>query len=136
MFKEVLAMSVAKNVLIVEDDEPSRSLLNKTLTDLGFETILCTNGKTAFEILLHEAANIDLVVTDIVMPDMDGKEFLHLIRSHELLYDIPVVVISGVVNESELKLLTFNYNPEITFYLAKPLSPSALKAVLHELDLD
>jgi len=125
-----------KVVLIVEDEETTGLMLDKLFKNLGFETILCTNGKTAFEILLHEASNIDLVVTDIVMPDMDGKELLHLVRSHELLHDIPVLIVSGLIDESELKELAFNYNPEITFYLQKPVNAASVEPLLAQLNLD
>lgn len=124
-----------KTALIVEDEEVSAKLIDGILSKLGFETIVCTNGKTAFEMLMHDQEIIDIVITDIVMPDMDGKELLHLIRSNEATVDIPVIIVSGLVEEEELASLTNKYNPEITRSLKKPINLEQLKSCLQEFEL-
>lgn len=124
-----------KTALIVEDEETAAQLIDKMLSKLGFETILCTNGKTAFEVLMHDQEVIDIVITDIVMPDMNGKELLHLIRSNEATMDIPVVIVSGLIEEKELGDLARRYNPSLTKFITKPVDPDKLQTCLEEFEL-
>lgn len=121
--------------LVVDDDPISASILENYLNKLAFEVISCTNGKTGYEILLHQHEILDLVITDIVMPDMDGRELIHLIRSNPATNDLPVIVVSGLVNQNELKDLCENYNKQITEYLTKPIDFKELERVLDELHI-
>ena len=66
-------------VLIAEDDVLSRSLLAQTLISLGYRVIEAQNGQQAWEIF--QAKNIQMVVTDWIMPEMDGLELTRKIRS-------------------------------------------------------
>ena len=78
-------------ILLVDDNEQFLSLLNKFLVSNGFEVVCSNNGVEAKELFLKFKPN--LVITDIVMPDIDGIELLLAIR--ELNPDILVIAMSG-----------------------------------------
>ena len=82
-----------KRVLIVEDDEDLRDMM-ATLLDLeGFETVAAPNGAVALELL---DPCLDAIVLDLMMPVMDGWEFLRRQMSHPGAAEIPVIVVSAV----------------------------------------
>lgn len=79
-------------VLVVEDEESHRILLEMHLKDAGYDYSLTESPQEALALLDKE--KFDLIITDIVMPDMDGIEFLEEIKQKKL--NINVILISGV----------------------------------------
>ena len=89
-----------RNRLLVVDDTPFfRNLEKKYFESIGFEVSLAFNGQEALNILLEKPRRFDLVVTDIVMPVMDGYALLKNIRSHPELNHIPVIALTSFVQE-------------------------------------
>jgi CheY-like chemotaxis protein len=85
-----------KRVLIVEDDQDLRDMM-ATLLDLeGFQTVAAPNGAVALELLDR---CVDAIVLDLMMPVMDGWEFLRRQMSHPAAAAIPVIVVSAVYAE-------------------------------------
>jgi DNA-binding response OmpR family regulator len=81
-------------VMVVEDDYDIREAISEVLDDHGFDPLLAANGKDAIE-LLHSGVTPDLVLLDLMMPVMDGRElFLRMLRDPKL-SDIPVVVLTA-----------------------------------------
>ena len=81
--------------LLVVDDEPEpRRALTKLLTRLGYETLEAGDGRAALAIA--ERQPLDLILTDITMPELDGFELLKRLKSDGHTRDIPVIVVSGV----------------------------------------
>jgi len=80
-------------VLIVEDAEATRQLLEMSLTVDGFEVIQCVDGPTGLEAALTTAP--DVVLLDIALPGMDGWEVLSRLRADPRGQDIPVLVITA-----------------------------------------
>ncbi|MCD8122869.1 MAG: response regulator transcription factor [Clostridiales bacterium] len=78
-------------ILIAEDDESLLNLYNIFLTKEGFEVAQATNGQKAFDILDNE--HIDMILTDIMMPEMDGYEFVRLLRWQNP--TIPILIITA-----------------------------------------
>jgi two-component system, chemotaxis family, sensor kinase CheA len=81
-------------ILIVDDEEINRLLLKTYLLKSNFEVVIAFNGEEALQ-LLKEDKNIDYVLTDIMMPKMNGVELLEHIKKNEDLQHIPVVAISA-----------------------------------------
>jgi CheY-like chemotaxis protein len=73
-----------------EDDPDTRLLLNRLLLGAGCRTIIVTNGQEGLEALENEKP--DLILLDLMMPEMDGFEFLERIRGEENWREIPVIV--------------------------------------------
>lgn len=80
------------NILIAEDHEQLLELLNDVLTAEGYDVFTATNGKEALNIL--DTVQIDLIITDLVMPDMEGLEFIQKIKREKNIL-IKIIAISG-----------------------------------------
>ncbi|MDA1221545.1 MAG: response regulator, partial [Planctomycetota bacterium] len=83
----------APRVLVVEDDEPIRSLVERTLEDAGFAVDAAENGQVGLERVAAERP--DLVLLDLMMPVMDGFEFLTRLRESADHREIPVVILTA-----------------------------------------
>jgi DNA-binding NtrC family response regulator len=82
-----------ERILIVEDDEAMRELLEEVLQDAGFETAAAANGRFALAHITNQQEIIDLVVTDVQMPEVKGDELLAKVR--EARAETPVIVITA-----------------------------------------
>ena len=78
-------------ILIVEDDPKLCQLYSIILNKAGYETICADNGQAAWNIL--EKEHIDLIITDLMMPVMDGYEFIRSVRQSNPL--VPVLIITA-----------------------------------------
>ena len=96
-------MMIEKNMILVVDDDPEcRDILMRLLTLSDYEVETVESGRDAVELL--KRAEFKLVLTDIVMPDMDGLELLSHVKSHYP--NIPVIMVTGrASNESKNEAL-------------------------------
>jgi CheY-like chemotaxis protein len=87
--------SAARRVLVIENDRELRECMQHVLEDEGFPTIAADHGHSALEALRTEGQLPDVIVLDLMMPIMNGWDFLESIRSDPKLVSIPVIVITG-----------------------------------------
>lgn len=115
-----------EKILIVDDIDINREILMEILKD-DYEVIQARNGIEAFEKIMHDARGIDLILLDIMMPEMDGYEVLETLSKSGIIDRIPVLVITAMgANENEVKALEMGAADFIT----KPFFPtSVLKRV-------
>ena len=111
-------------ILIVDDDERQRNALAAMLSDDHFETQFAADGQEALERLT--TFNADVIVTDLVMPRMDGFELLKHLHKHGDL--TPAIVLTGF--GSMEKALTAVHDLKAFWYLEKPVDPRAFKILL------
>jgi len=111
---------MSKTVLVVDDEERLVSLLKAYLSQEGFRVITADNGRNALFQARHE--NPDLIILDIMMPEMDGYEFMRL-NSKER--DTPVILLTAKIEESD-KVLGLELGADD--YVTKPFSPRELTA--------
>lgn len=110
-------------ILVADDDNTFRSLVNEIFTDAGYEVSAHENGRLALEYLQAEGA--DLAVLDINMPEMDGIELLGRIRSDERFKDMPVLLLTiRAFTEDQVQ----GYDRGADDYLTKPFSNDVLVA--------
>jgi CheY-like chemotaxis protein len=83
------------DILIVEDDEDLRKALEDILSSEGYAVAIAKNGEVALELLRSSAHSPKLILLDLMMPDMDGWEFLTRIDSDSRLHSIPVALMSA-----------------------------------------
>lgn len=84
-----------RNVVLIVDDERSiAELLAELLEGAGYEVFVASNGRAALAIARRELPA--LVLTDLMMPGVDGREFVRRMRSSPITHDIPVVVMSSI----------------------------------------
>lgn len=81
-------------ILVVDDNEINRDLLSRHLERQGYRVDKVVNGKQALKML--EDRNYDLILLDIIMPEMNGYQVLEHLKSHETWRDIPVMMISAL----------------------------------------
>ena len=97
--RQILTENAKEKVLIADDDPDFLKLLDTTLRQKGYETILCSNG--ADTVAQASKKRPSLILLDIKMPVIDGYTVLQILKANEETRDIPVVVMTGV--ESEMK---------------------------------
>jgi len=88
------------NILILDDQQANRDLLNRYVEQLGLDSVVCSNANQAFE-ALNETA-IDLILLDLIMPDVSGHEVLAKLKASATWRAIPVIVISGLGDQDEV----------------------------------
>lgn len=113
-------------VLIADDDERVREVLDAYLRGAGFRTELAPNGKRALEV--WRAAHPDLLLLDLMMPEMDGLEVIRRVRAES---GVPVLLLTARADEFD-RVLGLELGADD--YIAKPFSPrevvARVKAVL------
>jgi len=95
-----MANTKDKKVMIIEDDKFFISLIAKKLTDSGFLALFANDGKMAFEVLAQQTP--DIILLDIMLPDIDGFEILTRLKKDEHLKDIPVVFLSNLGSKEDI----------------------------------
>jgi CheY-like chemotaxis protein len=80
-------------VLVVEDDADLREMMRRTLENGGWAVIEAANGRVALERLIEQRP--ELILLDLMMPEMDGFQFLEEVRTHEEWRSIPIVVVTA-----------------------------------------
>ena len=119
---DLVKLRQKKTILIAEDSRMLRDLLLSTLHTAGYNTISNENGQEAWnkleELAEKEAPITDtlqMIITDIEMPQMDGHHLTKRIKSHPRLKDLPVVIFSSLINEEmRLKGLALGAFAQIT----------------------
>lgn len=88
-------------VLVIEDDSFIAGLITETLNKAGFETTLASDGEGGFRKMNKEAP--DVILLDLILPGMNGFEFLEKIKGDKKTMSTPVVIISNLGSEDETK---------------------------------
>jgi EAL domain-containing protein (putative c-di-GMP-specific phosphodiesterase class I) len=117
--------------LVVEDHEFQRAMLLKMLTKLGATQVLtAADGYAALEIVMSPGASIDIIISDLDMPGMDGLEFVRHVGEAQF----PVTIILASAMESVLldsvETMTQAYGVKILGVIQKPITPGKLSALL------
>ncbi len=110
-------------LLVVDDDPMNRGILARHLQRQGHQVAVAENGRQALEMVGTHA--FDLVLLDVMMPEMDGYEVLQRLKRDQASQHIPVIVISAL-DEIESAVLCIEMGAED--YLPKPFSPVLLRA--------
>lgn len=88
-------------ILVVEDDKDLLSLINKKLTDEGFTVAAVETGRQALDFL--EKGRPDLVLLDILLPDIDGLTILNEIANNPKTKDLPVIILSNLADQGSVE---------------------------------
>ncbi len=118
------------NVLIVDDSNSMRAVIKKIITLSGFKMDQCyeaENGKQALEIL--SKVWVDIILSDLNMPEMNGLELLAALKGDSLLKEIPVVIVSTEGSDERRKVVLEMGAKE---FIKKPFSPEYVRKILYE----
>ena len=88
----------SETILVVEDEESIGALTAEILRGCGYTLLTATNGRQAYELLMNQPQPIDLLLTDVVMPQMNGRELAELARAARP--DLAVLYVSGYTDEA------------------------------------
>lgn len=115
-------------VLVVDDSLSVRKMVERSLQTKGFEVLAASSGAEAMERI--GSAMPDLVVCDVVMPDVDGYRICEFVRTHPAMRDTPVLLISGIVNASVLERASHVRSNDV---LRKPFTADELARKVNDL---
>lgn len=119
---------MAFNILVVDDSETMRAVIKKTVAMSGVqigEILEAGNGKEALHVL--EGAWVDVVLSDINMPEMGGVEFLQKVKRDEVFQNIPVIFVSTEASQARIDEVT---NLGAAGYVKKPFKPEIIRTIL------
>ncbi len=118
---------MSKRILVIEDHEDNRRIMNFTLSAAGFEMIEAVTGDAG--VVMAESERPDLILMDIQHPGIDGYEATRLIKSKPALSHIPIIVVTSyALSGDEVKAKEAGCDA----YLAKPFRPRELLAKVRE----
>jgi two-component system chemotaxis response regulator CheY len=127
---DLIEQSVAANnirILTIDDSKTMRDMLMLTLADAGFDVIQAVDGKEGVDLLERE--NVDVVITDINMPRMDGYEVVRQLRARPEHKTTPILVLT---TESETEKKNLAREAGATGWLVKPFDPERLIATVRK----
>jgi two-component system cell cycle sensor histidine kinase/response regulator CckA len=122
--KQVADLTGTGTILLVEDEPDVRSLNTRALTQRGYTVLSAANGREAIEVFEGQNGSIDLVVSDVMMPEMDGPTLAKELRSRNPA--LKIIFVSGYAEDALDKELAD------TTFLSKPLSLKQLVAAVKE----
>jgi len=120
-------VSGAGRILLVDDEEVMRVTGQAILEDLGYKVTVAANGKHALEIFGKDPEAFDLVILDMIMPEMNGRDCFAALRA--LRNDMRVILSSGFTRENELDEMM---EKGLKGFIRKPFRMAELSRLMHE----
>ena len=115
-------------ILVVDDEENNRVLLTEMLQGHGYEVVTADNGQEALEVA--RSTGVDLIVSDIMMPEMDGFDLCRHIKSDETLKALPFVFYTATYTEAQDERLAMELGA--SRFVVKPMEADAFIKVIRE----
>lgn len=112
---------MAKRILAVDDEKHILRLVQINLEKAGYEVVTASNGREALEAV--KAQHPDLIVMDVMMPEMDGLEALQNLKNDEATANIPVVMLTAKAQDADVFQ---GWQSGADLYLTKPFNPMEL----------
>ncbi|NLC92501.1 MAG: response regulator transcription factor [Treponema sp.] len=121
-------------ILIVDDEEPIRELIKYNVEKDGFTSVCAENGIDAINLARKE--NPDIIVLDLLMPDMSGLDVCRILKNDNNTYSIPIIMVTAKTEDSDIVL---GLEIGADDYITKPFSPKILlariKSVLRRINM-
>lgn len=112
-----------ERILVVDDNRVNRMTLSKSLESLGYQVEVAENGRQALDMVGSDA--FDLMLLDILMPEMDGFEVLDNLQANGQLHELPVIVVSAL---DDMESVVRGIEMGAEDYLPKPFDATLLRA--------
>lgn len=111
-----------KNILVVDDSKTVRNLVAFILKSEGFKVTTAENGLDGLE-KLYSMEIVDLIISDVNMPRMDGFTFIKAVREQDAYKDVPIIILSTEGQEKDIQTgMSFGAN----LYMVKPAQPEKM----------
>jgi len=121
---------MGRKVLVVDDSPTIIKFVAFSLKSNGFEVISAADGMDALEKLSHLEAGVDLVITDLNMPNVDGYELIATLRQNPRFRQLPIIILSSEESEQDKAK---GRQAGADAYLVKPFKSAALLATVGKL---
>ena len=116
---------MVKTFLVVDDSASMRQLITFTMQDDGYDVLLAENGKDALDKLGN--TKVDMVITDLNMPDMDGIELITYLRGMPDYKFVPIIMLTTEAQEEKKKQ---GKAAGASGWIVKPFTPEQLRSVV------
>ncbi len=114
-------------ILVAEDDPTTQMLCHEMLGELGHICMVSPDGGHALAAMATQANDFDVLLTDYMMPVMDGSELIRRVRENRHLQKMPIIIMSAVISTKEISHLL---QTGATYFLPKPFSMDQLQEYL------
>ena len=114
-------------ILVIDDEEILRRTSRSILKSIGYKVLVAENGQKGVELFLENRDAVDLVLMDMIMPEMNGMECFREIRRVQP--DIPVILSSGFTHEDDIRTLT---EEGLNGFLQKPYTSLKLSRAIRK----
>lgn len=122
---------MAKKILVVDDTKSVRAVIGTTLKMAGFETITAEDGLQALNMLQNEEiSDINLIITDMNMPNMDGLTLIKQLKNDSKLANIPICVLT---TESEQGKINDEVSDLKDAWITKPVQPAHVLNIVSDI---
>ena len=118
----------APHILVVEDDHNILRQIEFNLQSHGYAVSTATTGVEALRLMMRECP--DLLITDVMMPEMDGYELVASVRADPHLAEVPVIMLTARTEETDM---VQGYTSGTDLYLTKPFNPTELLAFVQRI---
>ncbi len=115
---------MSKKILIVDDDDEILELCRKKMVDAGYQAITADRGEDAVTKAKNSAP--DLILMDIILPDIDGSEVVQRLKKEERTHNIPVIFLSGILAPGDCPSDGIKVGGDYYEVLTKPIQFSEL----------
>ncbi len=119
-----------QTVLIVDDNENTRSIVADMVKDLGYSALTAATSGEAIDWFMNTKQRIDLILSDIVMPEGDGPDMIDKIL--KIKPDIKVIFMSGYAEDEIVHDSVYKIQGSSAAFMKKPFSLAELKSLLHK----
>lgn len=120
---------MSKRILTIDDSKTMRDMLMLTLAEAGFDVIQAVDGQDGLDVLGKEKGQIDVIITDINMPRMDGYEVIRNLRRDPAHKSTPILVLT---TESDTEKKNLAREAGATGWMVKPFDPERLVATVRK----
>ena len=118
---------MAKRILTIDDSKTIRDMLMLTLSDAGFDVLQAVDGQDGLDVLGDD--RVDVIITDINMPRMDGYEVIRQLRQNSVHKTTPILVLT---TESDADKRNLARQAGATGWMVKPFDPDSLIATVRK----
>ena len=117
-----------KKIVVAEDDSQMRLWIVRVVEEMGFCCLQASNGARALH-LLEDNSDVVLLITDSMMPELNGEELIGILHRRQETREMPVIFVSAVRRYEDVRRLR---SVGVTQFLNKPLDPISLRNMVRE----
>ena len=119
-----------KKILVVDDEEMIRMSLERELSEAGYAVLTAENGKQGVQIAQEQ--NLDLILLDIMMPEMNGVETIDFLKKNRQTKNIPIIFMTNLVEEGDVNNGFVKGSKGIDqYFIAKPFDMDEVFKLVH-----